>query len=62
MVAQFTLFQHLMAPGKRPVRELATLPIVSGIIFGFTIGMIRVISHPQVIHKPALAKVKEKTV
>ena len=46
MVAQFTLFQHLLAPGKRPVRELATLPIFSGLMFGFTIGMIRVISHP----------------
>ena len=50
-----------MAPGKKPVRELAIVPVVCGIVFGFTVGMARVVYHPQVLHKPALARVKEKT-
>jgi len=59
LTAQFVVFQHLMQPGQRPIRELAALPIMYGILVGIAFGGFEVLSKPQVIHKPALARYQD---
>ena len=48
-----------MSPGKRPVRDLMMIPIVWGLTIGVAFGCYEVISHPQVIHKPAMARYRD---
>ena len=48
-----------MQPGMRPVKELAVLPFMYGILVGVAFGTFEVLNKPQVIHKPALARYQD---
>jgi len=48
-----------MQPGMRPVKELAALPLIYGVLVGVVFGSFEVLNKPQVIHKPALARYQD---
>jgi hypothetical protein len=45
-----------MAPGKRPIRELAAKPVVYALLIGSAFGLFECFCYPQIKHKPALLK------
>ena len=45
-----------MQPGKKPIKELAALPFIYGVLVGTAFGMMEVFKKPQVIHKPAMKR------
>ena len=59
LTAQFVVFSHFVSPGKRPIRELAAVPVMYGFLIGMAIGGYEVFNNPQVIHKPAMARYLE---
>ena len=59
LTAQFVTLQHLMSPGKRPMKELIALPFMWGAIVGTIMGVFDVVRKPQVIHKPAIARYRD---
>ena len=43
----------------RPVKELAILPLLYGILVGCGFGFFEVLRNPLVIHKPAMQRYRE---